>query len=422
MRSFFLTSVLMLWCGALYGQSPVYTLQACRDSANSNAGEGRLYEILSDDLSENNLLTNRPFLPTLSGYASASYQSDTPNLANMTDFPFDLYSPSKLQYHSGLMLSQIIYSGGKKKLLSELNGVENEIEKLDLESYFIELDNKVDEVYLGIILNQKQSDIVQKQLETLQIKLKDAKNAFEEGHVYKNDILSAEAGILTVESKLAAYASERESLLKALSELTGMEIDDNATLLIPTEAYAEGEVNDPALKLIDLESSRLSLNKRIARSDALPNVSAFGTFGYGQWPLNMFRRTPDAYGIVGVSVVIPISGWQDYKYQSALLDNADEKLRFRREALEKQQAAERLRLEGEIAKYDDLVSSCDRIIDKYTELCDELQSLSDQGMVSMSDYFTALETLSSAKIDKELYTLLKLQKQLQRSNHIIKVQ
>ncbi|MBP5211015.1 MAG: TolC family protein, partial [Bacteroidales bacterium] len=169
-----------------------------------------------------------------------------------------------------------------------------------------------------------------------------------------------------------------------------------------------------------LESSRISLNKKIARADVLPNVSAFGTVGYGQWPLNMFRRSADVYGIVGLSVTIPISGWQDYKYQSALLDNADEKLRYRREALEKQQTADLLRYDGEIAKYSELATSCDRIIDKYTELCDELQTLSEQGMASMSDYMTALETLSSAKLDKELYSLLKLQSQLQRSNHIIK--
>ena len=128
---------------AVFGQSPL-SLETCREAARNEGKLEELYTLIALDQEANARLEQHPFLLSISAYGTASYQTDAPNPASVTDFPFVLHASPKFQYHAGFLMAQPIYSGGQRRVRSELNDVEHEIQRTNLDSRGVELDSAVE--------------------------------------------------------------------------------------------------------------------------------------------------------------------------------------------------------------------------------------------------------------------------------------
>lgn len=316
------------------------------------------------------------------------------------------------------MLAQPIYSGGQRKLKTDLNDLDHELERTGLDSRGVELDRAVDELFLGILLTRKRDEILSRQLNAVKIKLLDAQRAFEAGIGFRDMVLTLEAQLSKLEADMAGSAAQTAAAQAMLAELTGLPIDADTEFEMPADEDKEVFVPDAGLARLDLEARRIELNKQLARAQALPSLQAFGTAGYGRWPLNFFERRPDLYAVVGLSLVIPLTEWRAANAGTARLDAAARQIELQRENAERRKRVELLKYDGEIARYGTLLAASEGIVAKYEELCEELDRQSDQGVTPMSNYLTALEQLSAARLDCELYNILKLQQQLLRKRYI----
>lgn len=407
----------IIFVPATFGSGPL-SLGECREAARREGKLETLYQLNELDRQANERLEKHPFQTSINGYGIASYQSDSPNPASLTDFPFELYATPKFQYHVGLLLAQPIYSGGQRKLKTDLNDLDHELERTGLDSRGVELDRAVDELFLGILLTRKRDEILSRQLNAVKIKLLDAQRAFEAGIGFRDMVLTLEAQLSKLEADMAGSAAQTAAAQAMLAELTGLPIDADTEFEMPADEDKEVFVPDAGLARLDLEARRIELNKQLARAQALPSLQAFGTAGYGRWPLNFFERRPDLYAVVGLSLVIPLTEWRAANAGTARLDAAARQIELQRENAERRKRVELLKYDGEIARYGTLLAASEGIVAKYEELCEELDRQSDQGVTPMSNYLTALEQLSAARLDCELYNILKLQQQLLRKRYI----
>lgn len=411
--------IFFLFVPSVFGQNPL-SLETCREAARSEGKLEELYALIALDQEANARLEQHPFQFSISGYGTASYQTDAPNPASVTDFPFVLHASPKFQYHVGFLVAQPIYSGGQRRVRSELNDIEHEIQRTDLDSRGIELDSAVDELFLGILLARKRDEILSRQLNAVRIKQEDARRAHEAGTVYRDAVLSLEAQLSKLEAELAGNEAQTAGAIAMLAELTGLPIDADTELELPAGEDMGAFVPDPGLARLDLRARQIELNKRLLKAQARPSLQAVGTIGYGRWPLNFFERRPDVYGIVGLTLHVPITDWRAVNQGTARLDAAARQLDLERETVERQKRLALLQFDGEIARYETLLAANERTVARYEELCNELDALSTQGASSLSDYLTALEQLSAARLDGELYAILKLQQQLLRKRYISK--
>ena len=400
-----------------FGGGPL-SLEACREAARQAGRLEELYALSELDAETGAAMEDSPYRFSLRAYGMVDYLSETPNPASMTDFPFALHAMPRFQYNSGFMVSQPIYSGGQRKLKAERSDVEHAMERLEIDRQGIELDSAVDELYLGILLSRKRDEILSRQLNAVRIKLSDAREAYEAGVTYKDALLSLEAQTTTLEAELAGSAAQTESALAMLSALTGLPVDGSTELEMPLGEDLDAAVADPAVTRLDLEARRIELEKQLARASALPSLKAVGLLGYGRPSLNFFDRLPDVYWGVGLTLVIPISDWRDVYLGRRRLDAAARKVAVQRENLDRQTQVALLKFDGEIDRYTRLLDANGRTVAKYEELCDELDKLSAQGAAPVSDYLTALEQLSAARLDGEINSILKLQQQLLRKRYI----
>ena len=409
---------ILLWAVPSWADEPL-TLQACRQAAREAGRIDVLRENAEDNRTAGKNLAQSPYGVKAGAYGHISYQSDTPNPANLTDFPFVIHPVSQFQYHAGFGISVPIYSGGRRKLAAQLDEVERDLDLLAVDRQAMELDQAVDNLYLSVLLGKTGTEILQSQLQAVTIKLNDVKEAFDAGKVYSNAVLEVEAKIAALEARIAGNEAEVEGAAKALSLLTGLEITKDTPLEKPDlQTLIEEEAEDPALASLDLQLKKIELQKSFSRAAALPSVKAVGSVGYGQWQLNFFDNNPNFYGIVGVTLQIPISDWRDVINRNKMLDSAAEALEIRREEADKHKSAALQQFDSQIAKYEALLKGSQQTVEKYETLCEELDKLTQQGRVPASDYLTALEQLSSARLDSELNATLILQLRLRRDRYI----
>ena len=400
-----------------FGGGPL-SLDACREAARRTGRLEDLYALAEVDREAGAAMEDSPFRYSLRGYGTTDYLSETPNPASLTDFPFALHAIPRFQYNFGFLLSQPIYSGGQRRLKAERSEVTSALDRLEIDRQGIELDNAVDELYLGILLSRKRDEILSRQLNAVRIKLSDARDAYEAGVTYKDALLSLEAQTAGLEADLAGSASQTQAALAMLATLTGLPVDESTELEMPLGEDLDAAVSDPALARLDLEARRIELDKQLARAAALPSLKAVGLVGYGRPSLNFFSRMPDMYWGVGLSLTVPISDWRDVYQGRTRLDAAASRIALQRENLARSKQTALLKYDGEIARYARLAEANEQTVAKYEELCDELDALSAQGAAPVSDYLTALEQLSAARLNGELYAILKLQQQLLRKRYI----
>lgn len=408
---------LLLCAGPLQAGEPL-TLSACRQAARESGRIDLLYENAEDARTPSEALAKSPYLMRAFGYGHVSYQSDTPNPANLTDFPFALHPVSQFQYHAGFALSLPIYSGGRKGISARLDAVERDLDKLSIDRQALELDQAVDNLYLSVLLGKTGVEILRSQLEAVEIKLKDVQEGFRAGKVYRNAVLEVEAKQAALEARIAGNEAELDGAARALSLLTGLAVDRDTPMETPDAAAMGGQVDDPGLTSLELQRRKIQLQRDLSRASALPSLKAVGTVGYGQWPLNFFDNTPAFYGIVGLTLSIPLSDWRDVINRGKMLDNAAEALDIRLEEADRHKTAALQQYDAQIAKYSALLEGSQAAVAKYEELCQELDQLTRQGIVPASDYLTALEQLSSARLDSEMNATLLLQLRLRRDSYV----
>jgi len=398
------------------------SLETCREAARKAGHLEQLGQYVAADREAGARLGDHDFLFSISAYAVASYQNDSPNLnslvevADRADVAYTFHSSPKFQYHTGFLLTQPLYSGGQRRIRADLNEVEHDIRLSRLNQREMELDATVDDLYLGILLSRKQEEILERQLNTVRLKLGDIQDAYEAGLGYRDAVLLLEAQVLKLEAEMAGNRERQRAGIAMLAALTDLPIEPDTELEMP-----EGEdlavLPDPGIRMLDLEERKFRLEQQLARAKARPSLKAWGTIGYGQWPMNFFQRSADAYGIVGLSLRVPITDWRAVRHTGDRLDAALGQLTLERDVLERERRVELLKYDGEIARLESLRAASERTAEKYEELCRERDTLVAQGASSLSDYLTALEQLSEARLYSEIYALQKLRQQLLRKRY-----
>ena len=400
----------------VYACGPL-TLKSCREAARELSSSEELYELSDEDLVERKNIVRESYLPVAAGYGTVFYQSDAPDPASFTDLPFTMYPMPKLQFHIGVVASQTIYAGGSKKIRMRSAEVDTELEKQKISTELTHGDSYVDDVFLSILLLRKQKEVLSSQLELLQVKLDGAKEAYESGKAYRSDVLRLEAGVASLKASIDGNAAEMSSALSMLGTITGLQIDEGTELELPDE----GTINpaeDPALAILDLQEQKANLDYKLVVAKCLPKFGAFGVIGFGQWSLDFFSHDPNVYGIVGLNLSIPLTSWQNVFYARNLRDNALRRIDLRREEVNRSRGARLGKFDGTIAKYDALLDGASEAVEKYTLLADEMDRLSSGGEASVSEYMDALSELTSARLEVEKLTILRLREVLQRGQYI----
>ena len=339
MRSLFLNFVFLIVPLYVFGQT--LTLDECRQKARTNYPLLKQYGLIEKTADYNLSNAGKAYLPQLNFAAKATYQSDVTEIpaslgqaiSQLTGKPFSFPSLSKDQYQAVLEVNQLIWDGGL--ISAQKKGIKatTEAEKQKLEVDLYALNERVNNLYFGIMLineQLKQIIILQDELNVNYRKIEALK---QNGMAQQSDVDAVKVEQINARQRETDLNTVRKSYVQMLSAFTGIEIVDNTKLEKPPlpENGIITENKRPELFLFDSQNKMLDSQRDAVYAGNLPKLGLFVQGGYGRPGLNMFTSEFSTFYIGGLRLSWNLSGFYTQKNNFNKIDISKKNVEVQKE-------------------------------------------------------------------------------------------
>ena len=417
LKSGLVICLLILGVNWSMAQTDIY-LDECRKMARADYSDAKQMRLVDELATEQQRLLKKMIRPEVSAYGFAAFLSDVPDPASALAYAFDFNPVPHERLNAGIYFSQRIYKGGEYQLKKEEIQLNTDLRQQKIEENLMFIDNIVDDIFLGIILVQNGLKVLGIQHDILDIRLKDTKAFVQEGKLLQKDLLQVEMSVIDLETRIAEMKSEDLKFRKMLSEITGQEIKPEDRMVVPNSIEINEKTVDPAFSQLDIQTQKTELARKLSKSVAMPKAQLFGIAGYGKPGFNYFVNQPDWFSGLGILINVPITAWHDHaRHDKILLIESDRLSEYRRN-LQKKRLLLETKYSGEVHRYETLEKQQKLIIEKREQYRKQMEILLKEGEASLSDYLTALNDETGAKLNKEASAIGKI-KEIMKRNRIV---
>ena len=262
---------LLGYAGRVSGQESV-TITQCYEWARANYPQ--IHQMGLIDQTERYSLSNvgKAWLPQLSVSGKASYQSDVTKLPLDGDkisslLPgFEIPSLSKDQYQVVAQVDQTIWDGGSTRSARALTRAEAIANREQLESELYALNDRVNQIYFGCLLQDeliRQNALLQKEL---QVNIERIKAMMDNGVANQSDLESMEVELLNARQNEIELRASRTAYRQMLATFINKPLTDQVVLKTPEspERSLSTQINRPELRALDAKSEWIETqNKQV---------------------------------------------------------------------------------------------------------------------------------------------------------------
>jgi outer membrane protein TolC len=397
---------------SLVGQKAI-TLKDCYEKAaeaSSLAGEKDSYSSIWH-LKDKNI--TRGWLPSLDASGSFLYNSEVIDLSNsLGSIPIPGIAEAikplpHEQYKFTVDINQVIYDGGTIKGARLLEKSDLQLNQKQTETELYKLRSQINQYFFNLLLLERQEELLKNYLNLIEKRISSIESALVNGIALRSDIEVMTSEKIKLTQQLKENEIRIKSLLKILNDLTGMQIDSPAELLLPQiEDDINPELVRPELDVFDLRKELLSAGLRLIDSKRLPKVFGFATIGYGNPPGNNFFRDEFApYYILGAGVKWNIFDWnkardekQIINLQKVIIDNRKDDLTDNLKRL----------LEGknaEISALRSLIESDSELITLRKSITASAESKYENGTITATELLNEINSEKQAVINYEIHKI-----------------
>jgi len=386
------------------------TIEDCQGMARENYPAIARFNVIENIRSFNLENANRAYYPQLSLNAKATWQSDVTriDLELPSNFPpLEIPIPDKDQYQVYGQLNQLIWDGGKVSAQKEMIVANAEVEKQKLETEIYSLQERVNQVFFGILLLNEQltqQGILEKEL---QRNLEKVQSYVLNGVANDADLSAVKVEQLKTNQQRIQMESALDSYIKILSVLTGRRIDPNTVFVKPpvNELPENITIDRPELRLFTARENLLNSQKIALNARNRPVIGAFAQGGYGKPALNMFENKFKPYVIGGVSFSWNLGSLYTYKQEKKSIEQQKLTLDSERETFLYNLNVQLPQQQNEIKKYRQTMQDDDEIIRLRKQIKDAAEAKVENGTLTVSDLLREINALEAARQAKSLHEI-----------------
>jgi outer membrane protein TolC len=399
----------------LLGEGQTLTLEQCYELAKTNYPQINQLELinLSRDYSVEN--ASKGNLPQINLGGQATYQSD------VTGFPIDIpnlvIQPiAKDQYKLFAEVSQpLTSSSGVKtqKQLAEANAM-TQAQQLEVELY--QLKGRVNQVYFGVLLLDKQllqNEIRQKDI---QAGISKTKAAIENGIALQSSLDILQAELLHAAQQRIELSANQQGFSQMLGLLIGQELTSSASLQTPSISELSQEINRPELGLFASQKRSMMIQQEMISTKNIPQLNLFAQGGYGRPALNFLSNNFDLYYIGGLRLNWNISRFYTSSREKELLNVNQRAVDLQEETFLLNTKITLTQQQSEIAKYLKLMQTDREIITLRERVQVSASSQLEYGTITSNDFLTYINAADQARQNLALHQIQLL---LAQSNYQI---
>lgn len=395
------TVILTIWLAYLASSgfaqsSKELTLEECYQLARENYPLIKQKELISKTKEYSLENISKGYLPQFNIGGQASYQSA------VTQLPFQVpgmhIEPlSKKQYKIYGEVDQTLFDGGVIRQQHRLQENSSQIEDQQVEVELYKLQDRINQLYFGILLIDEQTKQLLLVRKDLEIAIQQAEARILNGTALQStaDILKAE--LLKTEQQQIELNANRKALLDMLSLFIAMELDENTILQKPQTVVTSETINRPELTLFTQQQRSFDIRKDMIRARNLPKLGFFFQGGYGRPALNLLKNQFDFYYIGGFRLNWSLSGYYTSNKERQILEANKSMLNVQKEVFLfntnlalKQQSAETQKLQA-------LTRSDEEIINLRTKIKNTAKAQFDNGVITSNDYLKEINAEDQAR-------------------------
>ena len=401
---------------SVFNSAHALTIETCQEKAKANyplINQFGLIEQTADYTISN---ANKGYLPQLSLSAKGTYQSDA---ISITIGAMQM-NQDKDQYQAVLEANQLIWDGGIISAQKKITKAGSEVEKQKLEVDLFNLNERVNQLFFGILLLDeqiKQTGILQEELEVNYKRLV----AFKQNGVANQSDLDA---IKVEQINADQHKIELESTQKAykimLGALMGMPVKDDVLEKPEMDLAILNDTtnNRPELKLFDAQKNLFESQKSLLNAGNLPKLGLFGQAGYGKPGLNMLSNSFSDFYIGGIRLSWNFSGLYTQKNNINKLEVNKKSVDIQKETFLFNTDLKTKQQQTEIEKLQNVLTNDDEIIRLRENIKKASNAKLDNGTLTVPDLIRDINAENQAKQTKSLHEIQLLMTVYQLKNNI----
>ena len=389
-------------------------LEQCKEMARKHYPAIRQYDLISQSQDYNMSNVSKAWLPQVSLSAQATYQSDVARWPDQFESMLaaqglDMPGLRQDQYKVQIDIQQTIWDGGKSQAEKTLTESETQqsLRAADVEMYA--LDNRIDNLYFGILLLQEQKRQVEDMIARLQNNLDYVNALVDNGVAMQADADAVEAQMLSSGQTLHQIKSSEESFRKMLELFIGDSLG-TATLSLPqTHQLMIAESQRPELMLFDSQIKVLEAKNQMLNVALTPKFALFAQGYYGYPGLNMFENMMSSRwslnGIVGIRMSWNISSFYTDKTSRKQIRNAIDRVKMQKDIFSFNNKLQAEQDDAEIRRIKAVLADDDRIVRLRQNVREAAEARLQEGAIDMNDLLTKISDESAAMIARSTHEI-----------------
>lgn len=411
---------LLILTALLLGTAPAFlnaqelTLEECQQQAQAYYPLIKRYGLIEKTKEYNISNANKGYLPQFSLSAKASYQSDVTEIP--IDLPgIDIRGMRKDQYQAMLQLDQVVWDGGNIRARKEVTRATSEVDKQQLEVDMYAVNERVNQLFFGILLLEEQLGQNQAMQEELQRNYDNVQAYVENGIANQADLDAVKVEQLnniqqryTLEATHCAYGGMLKIMINHPTPLTGNALkkpDVNTLLYKGGTTYTAGFIRRPELNLFAAQDRQLEAQRRQLTARNLPKLGVFVQGAYGNPGLNMLKNEFSAYYIAGVRLSWDFGNLYTRKNESRQLTLEQQDVNVQKETFLFNTHLEVTQDNSEIKKLTELMKNDNEIITLRNNIRKSAQAKVANGTLTVTEMLREVTAEDLARQDKILHEI-----------------
>ncbi len=393
---------LMLWATLAGSVTAQVTLSECVEKARNNYPQiqelGLIREAEKYDLST----ASQSWLPQLTISGKAQYQSKVVEMPfEIPEFKFNLPHD---QYSLVGEVSQTIWDGGSTANKKRLVSADAKIQSKQLEVSLYGLRQKVENIFLGILLIDKQIAQNEIAVKSLYRNRESVLAGIEHGVSYQSDLSIVDVNILNYKQTISSLHADRQAYVDMLGRLTGEDLSQAQFVEPPVDLPIDtATLARPELQLYKAQLEQTQVQRRDLQSNLYPKLNLALQGGIGRPGLNILKNEFEPYYTVGVKLQWNLGALYSRK-------NDIRKIAVQKERIERQQEAFVLNTMldvtdqlNEVHKAEQVLAQDREIIRLREEIRQAGEEQYKQGVIMLTDLMEMIDEEFNARVAQSLH-------------------
>lgn len=346
------------------------------------------------------------WLPHLNISGKATWQSEVVEMP--MDIPgMDINIPHD-QYGLTAEFTQQIWDGGTSRSQKELAEAGAEVKKTQLETNLWSIRSRVQNVFLGIILIDKQLGLNRLLRESLERSSEEVKSRMEAGVALPSDLDQVSVNILSCLQQRASLDADRKSYVKILGLLTGRDMTD-VELAVPQDAvnYVDDGARDfetrPEMAFYAAQLKQNEFQRRQLNTLISPKLNLSLQGGYGRPGMNMLSGDFSGYFVAGLKLQWNIGALYTRGLDKRKVNADAQKIDLTRKSFILNSSVEAEQKNNAILKARDVLEKDSEIIGLRQRIRASGENQYREGTIKMNDYLSMLDEEYKAKANESMH-------------------